>query len=322
MSEPLGAAAANPYIAALPRLPLRRPVDHDDLGGQAVIEGSRIWREVMQPFDFAWSMGAVLERQIAGTDFVMLGRSASRGPFEKAEWANFQALIPHLARAYRARRELEALRGLAADCMSALDHLDRGVVLLSGDGSIEFANRSAEAVFRDNDGLSAGARGLRTRRPQEDAALQRIVRRAAETGTGKNNAAVGGMTAWRPSGKTPYTLIAEPLAPGHRERLGAPSDAGAIVFIGGHGSPSPVVPRLAVVYGLTLAEAGVAAGVAAGQGLDDVARAAGVSVNTAKTHLKKVYAKVGVERASHLAARIAADIGGLSDIAVEPHPKG
>lgn len=311
MAGPIGNAADNPYLAALARLKLRAPVGHDYVGGQIAIENSRLWREVMQPFGIPWSMGAILDRLPERTDFAMLGKTAAQGEFEARDTALFAAFIPHLARALRVRRELMDMKALAADCMAALDHVGRGVVLAAQDGSVRFANRRAEAMFADADGLTATRGGLKTGRARTDDDLRGIVAAAAKTGRGRAEVAIGALAVERRSGRAPYTVVAEPLAPSHRERLGAPARAGAILFIGGgeHGR-APQPERLAVIYGLTPAESEIAAGASLGFGATQIAAARGVSINTVKSHLKSVFLKVGVDRLPHLVARIAADVGG------------
>ena len=313
MAGPIGNAVDNPYLACLAQLPLRAPFGHDHVGGQQVIESSRLWRDVMQPFGVPWSMGAILDRLPERTDFAMLGKTAQQGLFEEDEKKLFALLIPHLARAYRVRRELNEMKALAADCMTALDHVGRGVVLAAEDGTVHFVNRRAEALFADGDGLSATRRGLKTGRPRADGALLGLVNEAARTGQGRASVAVGAMTVSRKSGKAPYTVIAEPLASSHRDRLGAPDRAGAILFIGGgEHDRAPAPERLATIYGLTAAEAQVAASASQGLGATEIAAVRGVSVNTVKSHLKAIFLKADVDRLPRLVARIAADVGGIA----------
>jgi DNA-binding CsgD family transcriptional regulator len=75
---------------------------------------------------------------------------------------------------------------------------------------------------------------------------------------------------------------------------------------------TPVVPGAAPqpalvqgLYDLTPAEARIASLVASGQAPRDAARSLGITEETARTTLKRVFAKVGVSRQSELAALLA-----------------
>ena len=308
MAGPLGNPADNPYLAALGRLPLRAPVGHDAVGGQATIEASRLWRDVMRPFGLTRSTGIVLDRLPGRTDFMMLGRTDRQGDFDAPALALLSTLTPHIARAFRVRRELVAMRALAADCMAALDAVDRGIVLAAEDGAIVHANRAAEAIFAERDGLDATRAGISTGRRTVDDDLRRLVGTAARTGVGRAAVAVGAMPVARRSARSSYTVVGEPLSPAHRERLGAPPRAGAVLFVGGGTARRRVGPAvLRALYGLSPAEARVAAAAADGAGATEVAAQTGLSVNTVKSHLKAAFAKIGVATTARLVARIAVD---------------
>ena len=87
------------------------------------------------------------------------------------------------------RREIEAARALAADFMAVLDKLDRGVVLVGDKGQVRFANRAAEDIFREDDGLDATQAGLLASDPRDNRAIRSIVHGANETGLGRASVA-------------------------------------------------------------------------------------------------------------------------------------
>jgi len=66
------------------------------------------------------------------------------------------------------------------------------------------------------------------------------------------------------------------------------------------------VQRLVDAFGLTAAEARVALAASAGDGTPAIARGLGLSANTVKTHLRRVYAKTGVSRQAALVRLVAA----------------
>jgi DNA-binding CsgD family transcriptional regulator len=99
-----------------------------------------------------------------------------------------------------------------------------------------------------------------------------------------------------------------PLAEEAGEPFGSsPANAIATIFITDPTSQSTLPPavQIAARFGLTATEAEVARLAAMGRGMPFVAEAMGVSINTARTHLKSVYEKSGVNHQAGLARLMA-----------------
>jgi DNA-binding CsgD family transcriptional regulator len=310
LAGPMANADDNPWVAAAPRLALRRPATVHDIGGQDLLEASRVWDGFYAAFDYDQAVGAVLERQCDYTDIMMLARRG--GPYAGAELAMFQALIPHVARAFRVRRQLRIWRERAEDLSAALDHLDRGIIITGPEGQIRFTNRAAERLLSAGDGIDATRGRLRATRTRASAQLSRMIYRSALTGIGQDDVAVNAVSIARSNDASPIAVIAEPLAPGHHESMGQGRREGAILFVG-HSTMEarPSAARIAAIYGLTVAEAEIAASIVSGASVASAALARGITGNTAKTHLKSVYEKMGINRQSQLVRRVMADVGGL-----------
>lgn len=305
----LGNAADNPWIDAAKTVPLRRMMGIGDIG-RTTLHESRMWRELCVPMGITDMAGAVLERQPHGADAIMLARRA--GTFGHGDVSLLNLLLPHLARAWRVRRQLAEWEALARALTAVLDRIERGIVIADDAGRVRFANRAADRMLSEGDGVDVTHGRLRADRPPETEALRSLIRRAAHTGAGADATAVDAMALPRPSGRPGIAVVAEPLAPAHGDRLGQMAVPGAILFLsdgGVHALPQPA--RLRVVYGLTQAEAGVAVKAVAGSSVAASAVALGVSQNTVKAHLKAVYEKVGVSRQVQLVRRVLADLGGL-----------
>jgi DNA-binding CsgD family transcriptional regulator/PAS domain-containing protein len=304
--------AINPWYAAVPRLGRQRLVTLDDIGGRAVAEQSRAWQEGMAPNGLVPGIGAILERLPERIDINMVYRAPGAPDHDSGQRAAYMRIVPHLARALRVRHEIEATRALAASAIDALDALNRGVVLTAPDGSIRFANRAAEAILSEEDGLQSRRGKLTAVRSREASHLRALVHNAAQTSIGSAMAAVDACAVQRPSGRAPYAVVAEPLAPAHNARLGHPARHGSILFIADaekFGRPAPA--RLAMLYALTATEAEIASRLAHGDRIAQVAAALGISENTVKTHQKAVFEKIGVNRQTQLVRRVAADVGDI-----------
>lgn len=313
LSGPMANPDDNPWVAAAPRLPLRRPVTVSDIGGQELLRRSRVWKGFYTAFAYEMpdqTIGAVLERQPEQTDIIMLARRSR--PFSAADTAVFRRLLVHLARSFRVRRQLQQMRAHSEDLTAALDKLERGVIITGPEGQIRFANRAADRLLTAGDGIDATRGRVRATRTRPAEKLRSMIYRTARTGVGKDVVAGDAVSISRSNEANPIAVVAEPLAPGHNESLGQGRRAGTILFVGDScPSASPSVKRIASIYDLTVAEADIAAHIVMGASVASAAEARGITENTAKTHLKSIYEKIGVNRQSQLVRRVMTDIGGL-----------
>jgi DNA-binding CsgD family transcriptional regulator len=173
--------------------------------------------------------------------------------------------------------------------LATLDKFNRGVFLLDDDGVVCFANRAAEAMVARNDGLLLRRGRLQFKAADANAAFEVFL------GNGRNPSDSGGLVlrADRSRLKQPYRVLVSRLAQRHK-RDG--HGAGYCIFIyepnGGHQPVSAAVLRQ--LYGLTPAEARLANALFGGQSLTESAQVSGISVNTAKSVLKRIFTKCAV----------------------------
>jgi DNA-binding CsgD family transcriptional regulator len=312
--ESLGTADSNPWVGAAATQALRRPVTVDDLGGQAAIERTRLWRDLNRPFGIGECAGAVLERQPGTADIVTVGRAVGMGGFEPAQIRAFAGLIPHLARVWRVKRTLAEWKAMAGTLTFILDRLERAVVVAGPEGEVRFANRAADRLLSRGDALDATRGRLRAARPHHTAALASLIERASMTGAGAAATAVDAVSIPCAGEGAAVAVVAEPLASAHSDCLGHSAKPGAVLFIGdSQASTRPPAERLRIVYNLTPAEARLTALVVDGCGIASAARSLGVSPNTVKYHLKAIFGKVGASSRSQLVRRVLADVGGLAE---------
>lgn len=179
--------------------------------------------------------------------------------------------------------------------LATLDKFNRGVFLLDDDGSVCFANRAAEAMLARKDGLLLRRGRLQFQGVDANAAFEAFL------GNGHHASDSGGLVlrANRSRLKQPYRVLVSRLAHRHKRDGRGP---GYCVFIyepnGGHQPVAASVLRQ--LYGLTPAEARLARELFGGQSLAGSARAGSISVNTAKSMLKRIFTKCAVHSQSEL----------------------
>lgn len=157
-----------------------------------------------------------------------------------------------------------------------------GVVTMSPAGTITACNEAARGLLAARDGLAIVDGQLRVGEPAGDARLAALLA-GLESG-GRSALSIG-----RPSGRLNYQLLAYRRA----NRI--------VAFI--HDptlDPGHVKACLRELYDLTEAEAAIAAGVAVGLDLEQLAQARAVTRSTVRWQLKRVFAKTGVNRQTDL----------------------
>ena len=118
------------------------------------------------------------------------------------------------------------------------------------------------------------------------------------------------MRVRRPSRKRHYTVTVSALLDTPKDP--GPHDAMVVLFLVDPESAfAPTAEVLEDLYDLTHSEAQIVRLIAEGFTLEDAARAGGVSVNTARSHLKHVFAKMGTTRQSELLRRIVTGVGSM-----------
>jgi DNA-binding CsgD family transcriptional regulator len=119
-------------------------------------------------------------------------------------------------------------------------------------------------------------------------------------------------------------LLVSSLRSGEAAQLGrALQDATAILFVCDPARPIDIpLACMIEAYGLTLAEARVAISASSGMTVAGMALGLGLSPNTVKTHLRRVFAKTGTNRLSEL-TRFIASVGAVRDpLAASPMARG
>jgi DNA-binding CsgD family transcriptional regulator len=94
-------------------------------------------------------------------------------------------------------------------------------------------------------------------------------------------------------------IVIVPIAPDHGWAEG--SETCVAVFVtAGNGGVDVDRALLSTLYGLTPTEATVAATLSRGDGLPSAAKALGMQVSTARTHLHRIFDKTGTQRQTQL----------------------
>jgi GAF domain-containing protein len=268
--------------------------------------------EFYLPLGLMETLGGTLQSSQGRFELIGLHRGPDRPPFEDDEIAQIERLMPHVARALQLRRSFRQLETRVAGLEAALDRLEAGVLLLEPAGPAAFVNRAMQAIARRGDGLGLDRRG----RPVL-AAVDAPMRLDALIDGVANGGAGGTMAVPRPSGARPYAVLVAPAPSSLVHAPWAPwtprGSVHAVVVVHDAAATRMADPDiLQQALDLPKGAARLVAALAAEDDLRSFAEREGVTIHTARFHLRKALERTGARSQAELvrlAVRMLRDFG-------------
>jgi DNA-binding CsgD family transcriptional regulator len=254
------------------------------------------YQETARPGKREWFASANFA--VAGRKWCFpLYRGAKRGPFTPDEARYIAAIGPHVGRMVGQAEKFAAFN--TASELSTLGRIKHAALVIDGEGRVKHLNLPAEELFCDDFYLVRGRPVANDRtsnnRLQQFISSILIVKH-------------GDVPSHRPvvinRDEVPWLLVEAMPA----TALGSDlfSAGRAILLLTDLTTPQrPDAMLLSAVFGLTAAEARVAARVVSGKGINEAAIALGITRATACSHLKAVFSKTNTRRQAELVGLIA-----------------
>ena len=221
-------------------------------------------------------------------------------PVASDGWASPQvamvrALLPHIRQFVRVRQALVGAEAHNTTVAALLDNPRIGVLHLDRRGQIIAANDRARSLLRHGDGWSEEDGALRARAPGDQFRLQQLMTDALPT---SGAAAVSGsMRLGRSSGLPPLVVHVKPVGVPHPD-YGARHVAALVLIVDPGRRIDPGL--VATTLGLTPMESQVAAWLAEGKSVQDMAEATRHTRDAIYWHLKHIYKKQSISRQADL----------------------
>ena len=189
------------------------------------------------------------------------------------------------------------------------------MLLLDSKRRVVVQNRGAERILAADDGFRIDRHGPSADDARENATLQKLIADAMEPRAGQEIRSAGFVAISRPSGERSYAVMVTPLLAAPRSVM---SDAVVALFVA---DPSARFfagsEALSELYQLTHSEAELVRLLASGLSLEEAADKRGVSMNTARSHLKHVFAKTDTSRQGELVRLIVSGVGQIARLSSE-----
>ncbi len=257
--------------------------------------GSEYFNDFMRPQDVDRAM--FIHLGIAGqvVSNINIGRRTGE-TFEQSDLDFAARIQPHMTRAYELSRQIAQPMGVIRNLAEALQHSPHALFLVDADCSLTFANTVAERLLARERGLIVI--GGRLTPAQSDAArrFEMLIGHAAR----RDGARTGGsMSVPRPGARFPLALRTAPLPldDGPVFRATAPVLVSVTDLEADVSTPTH---ELTDLFGLTPAEVKLAAAVFEGLSLPEAAEQFGISTNTVRFQLARIFDKTGVSRQAEL----------------------
>lgn len=291
------------HLPRLRQLPDSKVVHITELFNETELKTSSTYNEALPHFDCQNGLNVRLDGP--GGSRIVWGIA---DPVDASGWSPSQLgvvarLLPHL-RQYVCVRSVLADAGVLGRSMSELlDNTRMGVVQLDRGGKILDANDTARELFRRKGDLSDRFGALRTASPETNERLQELLVRAIPR---FGRPGISGSMLVRDSTRRPRLAVhVKPVV--NREVDVVSRRVAALVLIVDPTDRVRIDPiLLQEALGLTPAEAEIAVLLAQGRTVRQIAAATGRGYSTVRTHLKHMFAKLGVSRQLEVAQLVLA----------------
>ena len=287
--------AIDPAPAAIARLPVGTVSATDRMMSREDFHS-----EFVQDFYRPLGMRETLVANIAsnGGQYALLGlhRGQDRPAFTDFEIATLERFIPHLTRAIQLRRSFINVEAHSTSLQTMLDRSLSGMALMESPESAIFINATLREISARGDGLSLDRRGRLI--PAHADARRVFDRTVADIFAGGS----GAIVMPRSADERPYSVLVAPapglLAQWNWERRARP---GAIVLVHDPARRMPnAVETLRQGMGLTAGAARLVAALSADDDLKSFAEREGVTIHTARFHLRTALVRTGTRTQAEL----------------------
>jgi DNA-binding CsgD family transcriptional regulator len=303
-------AAINPWIEAERDMPAGTAVTSEQLVDDESFIKSAFYNEWLAPQGLRHALGSVILRKNRTLFKMTLVRPHSYGPYDAGDLDVFCGFCRHFARALELREHLSDMRWRDGVHKELLEGLSVGAALLGGNGSVMFANRRLRELVAAGDGLDIDENQLRPSDPRARRRFERFVGSGLRTGAGTGSQEGGDVAIPRPSMRRALVASIIPLPETAANWFDERRPPVTAVFVSDpEAPPLPDSEQLADLYGLTPAEARLAIRVAGGSNLQDTARQLGITSETARNVIKRIFWKTDTHSQAQLVQLLLSSCG-------------
>lgn len=291
--DPTPYASFDPFVG----LPEGQPVTLREFIPAARLERNPFFKDYLEVIDLVHVLG--IDLCLPGTYEARLRilRSRAKGDFSASEKKTCEDLVPHLRVAARMHVRLDSLAAERSLYAEALRELTAAMVMLGSEGEVVHMTRIAERVLGRTAGITVVDRRLILDDAGEHECFAAMTARALDASRRSGPSMPEALRLARSCPDQEVWLTVRPLPVGT-----SPGPAFRVaVGLGGEPERPEACPEaVQKLLGLTRAEATIALALARGKSVKDAAREFSISISTARTHMRSIFRKTGINRQTEL----------------------
>jgi DNA-binding CsgD family transcriptional regulator len=252
----------------------------------------------VKPSGFRDMIGVLVLKSGQRLAWFSVARTEIQAPYGDWDMKFMDCLAPHICRAFTMADAFEMQAIKLQQLEQTVEALNTSVFLADRRG-VTYMNSSAKRLVDQGRVLKIKNNQLTAAKPR----MTDILNHALAASVGGTAPSRAGSHVVALPGEEGGGLLASILPLNWREArnpLSVLPGAAAIFIQDLSQAPEPASQAFAKLYGLTPAELRVSLGIAEGKSLQELTDTLNISANTAKTHLKHIFAKTGVTRQGDL----------------------
>jgi DNA-binding CsgD family transcriptional regulator/PAS domain-containing protein len=299
---------SDPFV----HLPEKQVITLHEFVGVEQLESSRFYIEYLVPWDAIYNLGVDVRDGDRLYARLRLTRGRHAGNFTAAEKRFVEHLVPHFDVAMRTHAALDVTKMERAIYADAMDHLTLATVILDASGHVIHMNALARDILHRQDGIVLANDTLALTHPADAQRLRDAINRAITVSRAAKPGIVDVLRARRPSGAGHYGIMIRPAAGSIEAEQQSLSPAVAVFISVEEGAQTPApVETIRKLFELTHKEAQLALCLANGRSLQEAAGDLGITLNTARAHLRSTFSKTGIDRQARLVRAILRSVAQL-----------
>jgi DNA-binding CsgD family transcriptional regulator len=275
-----------------------------------VMHSSPIYRLVAVPANVEYMVGGILES--TSDSYVSIGfwRAPLLGDFDSGDKNLLASMLPHVRQSLQVVEQLRKEKKLATTLrtigLQSMERARTGIMFLDARGQIVWLNREATRIGKAGNGIAIKRSRLRLEARGAQVLFDDLLRERRRIAADKPLSNARTLQVRRKKSGLDYQMLVIPLRR-HPHQVMLPREAATQVLINDPGELFNLpASQLVQEFGLTLAESRLCEALIRTGALRDAAFACHISMNTARSHLKGVFAKLKVSSQLHLAQYLAA----------------
>lgn len=326
-TEPDFLSASQPYASyygnidprreMMERLPVGSVFACHDHFDERFVSRSEFYQDLIIPLGARYILLSRFLKEDGMGAYIVFNHLKDQGAFSAEQRTSMQRLAVHLQRVFRMMKRSEETRTAMHAGETALDVSEQAVFTLAASDRIVFVNRTARRLLTSGRWLTGRGDTLRASHAGDAAKLAAAFARVRLSRRPETLALRAQSLPLTPAGTQIVTVLPAPangLAPAeaidgsHAQTRAQQHDdlmlnhAELIVLVSAQRRQTSASPsQLHDLFGLTAAEARLAAELAKGVSVDEYASATGISVATVRTQVRSLLVKTGERRLQDLA---------------------